>query len=488
MRRNSNLIFVTSFHTVKRFHKFDVYIWIRALQNLQTIKTTTMKNGFLRSNLLKSTFLFGLLISLVSAKAQSPNSFTTNWPQWRGLYNTGAVAGGNTPVEFSETKNVKWKTEIPGKGHATPIIWGNQIFVQTAVATDKKVEKPAAGAPSQMAPNQTDLIHQFKVISVDKNSGKILWQTIVKEEMPLERTHELGSWASNSPVTDGENIYAFFGSRGLYCLDFKGNIKWERDFGQMEIVANFGEGSSPALSKDKVFIQWDHQQKSYLYALDKKTGKDTWTGEREEITSWATPLVVEVNGKTQLITSATNKVRGYDADNGTVIWECTGLTRNVIPNPMYADGILFIMSGFRGNALKAIDLAKAKDVINGTPAILWEYNQDTPYTPSPVLMDGKLYFLKGNNGVMTCLDAKDGKVMYSNQKLDGITNIFSSPTGNKDKIYVAGTNVVNVIKAGPEFSILAKNSLDDTFHASPVVVGNDLFLRGFKYLYCISEK
>lgn len=430
-----------------------------------------------------------LFFVVTGAKAQlKPADFITNWPEWRGLYNNGAVNGGATPVEFSETKNVKWKTEIPGKGHATPIIWGNQIIVQSAVATDKKVEKTDAGQASPMAPNQTDLVHQFTVVSVDKTSGKINWKTVVKEEVPAERTHDLGSWASNSPVTDGENIYAFFGSRGLYCLDMKGNVKWERDFGQMEIVASFGEGSSPAIYKDKIFVQWDHQQKSYLYALDKKTGKEAWTAEREEITSWATPLIVEVNGKAQLITSATNKVRSYDAETGKIIWECTGMTRNVIPNPMYADGILYLMSGFRGTALKAVDLAKASGDITGTPAILWEYNQDTPYTPSAVLMNGYLYFLKGNNGIMTCLDAKTGKPAYSNQKLDGITNIFSSPTGNKDKIYVAATNVINVVKAGPEFSILAKNTLDDTFHASPIMVGNDLFLRGFKYLYCISEK
>jgi outer membrane protein assembly factor BamB len=430
-----------------------------------------------------------LFISVSSLQAQLKLAdFTSNWPEWRGLYNNGAVNGGNTPVEFSETKNIKWKTEIPGKGHATPIIWGNQIIIQTAVATDKKVENTDAGQASPMAPTQTDLVHQFTVVSVDKTSGKINWKTVVKEEVPAERTHDLGSWASNSPVTDGENIYAFFGSRGLYCLDMKGNVKWERDFGQMEIVASFGEGSSPAIYKDKIFVQWDHQQKSYLYALDKKTGKEAWTAEREEITSWATPLVVEVNGKAQLITSATNKVRSYDAETGKIIWECTGMTRNVIPNPMYADGILYLMSGFRGTALKAIDLAKASGDITGTPAILWEYNQDTPYTPSGVLMNGYLYFLKGNNGIMTCLDAKTGKPLYSNQKLDGINNIFSSPTGNKDKIYVAATNVINVVKAGPEFAILAKNTLDDTFHASPVMVGNDLFLRGFKYLYCISEK
>ncbi len=449
-----------------------------------------MKNTFTRWAI---RFHFSLicLLFVFQIQAQNKETFATNWPAWRGLYNSGAaVAGGNTPIEFSETQNVKWKVEIPGKGHSTPIIWGNQIIIQTAVPTDKKVEKTdaATAQPNSMSPNQTDLVHQFTVISIDKKTGKINWEKVVHEEVPAERIHDLSSWASNSPVTDGENIFAYFGSRGLYCLDMSGNLKWERDFGQMEIVASFGEGSSPALSNDKVFVQWDHQQKSYLYAIDKKTGKDVWTAERDEITSWATPLVIEVDGKVQLITSATNKVRSYDAETGAVIWECTGMTKNVIPNPMYADGILYLMSGYRGNAIKAIDLAKAKGDITGTSAILWEYNQDASYTPSPVLMDGKLYFLKGNSGNLTCLNAKDGKVIYSNQKVEGISNMFSSPTGNNDKLYFAAQGFVLVVKAGSEYSILAKNTLDDTFHASPVIVGNDLFLRGFKSLYCISAQ
>ncbi len=431
------------------------------------------------------SFSFFLLSITVLAQAKV-SDFITNWPEWRGLYNSGATKG-NPPTEFSETNNVKWKIEIPGKGHATPIIWGNQIIVQTAVPTDIAVMK-SNDSPSPMAPNQTDLVHQFTVISIDKSSGKINWKTVVDEEMPAERTHELGSWASNSPVTDGENIYAFFGSRGLYCLDFSGKIKWSRKFGQMDIVASFGEGSSPAIYKDKIFIQWDHQGKSFMFALNKKDGTDAWKAERDEITSWATPLVVEVNGKAQVITAATRKVRSYDAETGAVVWEFSGLTKNCIPCPTYADGILYLMSGYQGNSLKAIDLAQAKGDISGTSAILWEYNHDTPYTPSPILMDGKLYFLKGNNGIMTCLDAKSGKALYSNQKVDGLTNIFSSPTGCGDKIYLAATNVVDVVKAGGEFSLLAKNTLDDTFEASPVIVGNDLFLRGYKYLYCIAKK
>lgn len=431
--------------------------------------------------------VFSQIVNAQEIKGVSEN----NWPQWRGPSETGAAPFGNPPVEFSETKNLKWKTEIPGKGHATPIIRDDQIIVLTAVATDKK---PAEGEVTQesgrLGPpsSGTEFIHKFQVISVDRKTGKIQWARTVKEEIPQERTHTLGSWASNSPVTDGENIYAFFGSRGLYCLDFKGNILWERDFGQMNIVMSFGEGSSPSVYRDKIIIVWDHEGPSFIAALDKMTGKDVWKVDRDEKTSWASPLIVEVNGKAQVITAATGKVRSYDFETGELVWECTGLTRNVIPNPVFADGILYVMSGYRGNALLAINLAKAKGTITDTDAILWKYGQDTPYTPSPVLMDGRLYFLKANNGSISCLDAKDGKVNYTNQILEGITNIYSSPTGAGGYLYIAADGVVDVIRAGSEFALLSSNKLDDTFHASPVVIGNNLYLRGFRSLYCFSAE
>jgi outer membrane protein assembly factor BamB len=431
------------------------------------------------------------LANEVTDAQKAPTPAGQNWPQWRGPAETGASAYGNPPAEFNETMNIKWKTAIPGKGHATPIVWGDQIIILTAVATDKK---PAEGEVTQeggrLGPpsSSTDFIHKFEVISVDRKTGKIQWEKTVREEIPQERTHTLGSWASDSPVTDGENIYAYFGSRGLFCLDFKGNILWERDFGQMDIIMSFGEGSSPSIYKDKVIVVWDHEGASFIVALDKKTGKDIWKVDREEKTSWASPLIVEVNGRAQVITAATGKVRSYDFETGELVWECTGLTRNVIPNPVYGDGILYVMSGYRGNALLAIDLARAQGNITDTGVILWKYTQDTPYTPSPVLMDGKLYFLKANNGTISCLDAKNGKVIYSNQTLPGIVNIYSSPTGVAGRLYIAAEGVVDVIRAGQPFEVLFSNKLDDTFHASPVVIGNDLYLRGFSYLYCISAE
>jgi outer membrane protein assembly factor BamB len=417
------------------------------------------------------------------------SQYNDYWPQWRGPIGTGAGVKGNPPVEFSETKNLKWKTEIPGQGHATPIVWDDKIIVQTAVATNKKasVENEGSEGGGWMNPTSTEFIHDFKVFCVDRNTGDIIWETTVTSELPLENTHELGSWASNSPATDGEHIYAYFGSRGLYCLDFDGNMIWKRDFGQMQKRASFGEGASPLLYQDRVFILWDHEGDSWIYCLNKSTGEDIWKKQRDEGTSWSTPIAAEVDGRAQVITSATKAIRSYDFETGELLWSGTGMTGNVIPNPMVEDGILYVMSGFRGSALQAIDLSKASGDITGTDAILWEYNQDTPYTPCGVLMKDKLYFLRANNGALTCLNAKDGTPYYTKERVEGISTLFSSPTGAANRLYIAAEDICVVLKAGEQFEILSSNKLDDNFHASPVVVSDQLILRGFKSLYCFEE-
>jgi outer membrane protein assembly factor BamB len=443
----------------------------------------------MNSNRITSFLLSTILLFTIGYTSQAQQNSDDYWPQWRGPLATGAAIKGNPPVEFSETKNLKWKTPIPGKGHATPVVWGNKIILTTSVPT---TEKPvASGTASEqdnrMAPNRAEYIHEFKVILVNRENGQIIWDKTVARTLPAEGTHELGSWASNSPITDGERIYAYFGSRGIHCLDFDGNILWQREFGQSEKHMSFGEGDTPYFYKGRLFILWDHQGESFIVALDAKTGNEVWRKEREEITSWSTPLVIEVNGKPQVITSAPNQVRSYDFETGEIIWTSTGMTRNVIPNPVYADGILYVMSGFRGSALQAINPAKAKGDITGTDAILWSYDQDTPYTPNPVLMNGKLFFLRVNNGFLTSLDAKTGEVIYAKENIQGISTLFSSPTGVNDRIYIASKNIVVVVSAGKTPEILASNPLDDDFHASPVIVGNDLILRGFESLYCFSE-
>ncbi|MEN8228574.1 MAG: PQQ-binding-like beta-propeller repeat protein [Bacteroidota bacterium] len=421
------------------------------------------------------------------------SEYEQNWPQWRGPNASGVAPLGNPPSEWNEQMNIKWKAEIPGIGHATPIIWKDQIILLSALPTERKaeIEEPDKdqGRNNWMSPIKTEYIHEFVVMSVDRNNGKIDWQTTVREELPHSHTHQFGSWASNSPVTDGASIYAYFGSHGLYCLNLKGEVQWERDFGPMEKVMSFGEGSSPALYEDKLIILRDHQGQSTLHVLDKHSGEIIWEVERDEVSSWATPYVIEFEGKTQLITSATNKIRSYNLENGELIWEFTGLTRNVIPTPVSANGMVYLMSGFRGNALFAINLSKAKGDLSDSDAIVWQYDKNTPYTPSPVLMDDKLYFLKVNNGYLSCLDAKDGKEYYTNQKLEGVKEIFTSPVGVNDRIYITGTNgTFCVVKHGESFELLSQNTLEDSFYASPVIIGDRLYLRGVRYLYCVSEE
>ena len=232
----------------------------------------------------------------------------------------------------------------------------------------------------------------------------------------------------------------------------------------------------------------DHQGQSMLHVLNKQNGETVWEVKRDEPTSWSTPAVIEYNGAIQIITNATNRIRSYDLKTGKVIWESTGMTRNVIPSPLYARGTVYLMSGFRGYALQAISLLRASGDISGTNAILWTYDKNTPYTPNPILMDGLLYFLKTNNGYLSCLDAKDGTEYYSNVKVEGIKNIFTSPVGIDDRIYIAGTNgVCCVVKTGKTYELLAQNTLDDQFFASPVILGDQLYLRGVNALYCIAK-
>jgi len=340
------------------------------------------------------------------------------------------------------------------------------------------------GPPSK----STDKIHEFALLSVDKNSGSILWKKVLREEYPEDGTHHLGSWASNSPVTDGKNIYAYFGSRGLYCLDMQGNLKWKRDFGKMEKRHSFGEGSSPALFDDRIVILWDHEGPSFIVAVDKRTGQDIWKVNRDESTSWSTPHIVEVGGVRQVVTSATNRIRSYDLDDGRLIWETSGMTANAIPTPVTLDGTAFLMSGFRGSALLAIRLDEARGDISNSDAILWSLARDTPYTPSPLLYEDALYFLKSNSGVVSCFNARTGVAYYGPERLEGVGTVYSSPVGAAGRVYITdreGTTVV--IRHGPRFEVLARNSLDDGFDASPALVDEYLYMRGQQNLYCIAE-
>ncbi len=429
------------------------------------------------------------LVSLGGSPPPGPERF---WPQWRGPLMSGVAPQAKPPVEWSETKNVRWKVEIPGKGSATPVVWGDRIYVLTAVPGEKRAPAaPAAAAPAGgrgPTGRVPDAVQKFTVLALNRSDGKVAWQRVLREELPHEGTHPTGTWASSSAATDGELVFAYFGSRGLYALDLSGKLVWERDLGDMKVKLAFGEGSSPALAGDRLFVQWDHEGESFIVALDRKSGRELWRQKRDEQTSWATPLVVEHGGKTQVVTSATNKVRSYDAGSGELLWETSGMTANVIPTPVHADGLVILTSGFRGNALLAVKLAEAKGDITTSPAVAWRFDSDTPYVPSPLLWGDEVYILKGNNGLLSAFNARTGTRLYGPERLEGVPNVYASPLGADGRIYVAGREgQTAVIQRGSTFKLLATNSLDDGFDASPVAVDAELYLRGSRYLYRISE-
>ena len=428
-------------------------------------------------------------LAVIAAIASQPVGFEKNWHHWRGPHATGVAVDANPPTTWSETENIRWKVAIPGTGHAAPIVWEDKIFIQTAIeGKEEKKESEDTNPFSGFFQRDSGPKYKFDLLAINRNDGSILWQKTLREINPHEGTHRDATYASNSPVTDGEFIYAYFGSRGLYCVDMMGNVKWEKDVGTMYKRNTFGEGSSPVLHGNTLVIVQDHEGDSFITALDKRTGDVLWKTDRNERTTWFSPIVVEQDGKPQVITTGTNRVRSYDLETGKLLWEGDGLTANAIPSPVAADGFAYLMSGFRGNDLKAVQLAKAKGDISGSDALVWEHGRDTPYVPSPLLYGDILYFLKSNDGIISAFNTKTGKAHYGPKRLQGVSGVYASIVGAADRIYIAGRNgTVNVVQHGPDFTIISENTLDDSFNASPAIVGSELYLRGGQYLYCIAE-
>jgi outer membrane protein assembly factor BamB len=413
-----------------------------------------------------------------------------NWGQWRGPLASGVAPNADPPVAWNESDrtNIRWKTEIPGRGHSTPVVWGDRVYLTTAIPFGEGLPPRPSRAPGNHDNLPVTHRHRFVALAVDRSSGQILWQKTLREALPHEQGHYTGSLASNSPVTDGEHVFAFFGSFGLYCLNLDGELVWKADFGPMQSLHGHGEGSSPALYKDTLVVNWDHEGKSFIVALDKRTGDERWRVERNEVTSWASPIIIEHTGQPQVIVSGTSRVRGYDLASGKVIWECGGLSSNIVASPVYGDGMVFAGSSYDKRALLAIRLDGAKGDITNTDRVAWRRVRGTPYVPSPLLYDGGLYFLTHYQGILTRVDARTGKDEPGPFRLEGVENVYSSPVAAAGRVYVTdldGTTIV--VKAGPSPQLLSVNHLSEPVSASAAIAGRQLFLRGEKHLYCIEE-
>jgi hypothetical protein len=436
---------------------------------------------------LLSTFLgLGVTTSEENEGARKP---LETWPSWRGSSGTGAAADADPPITWSEDHNVRWKAAISGLGMSTPVVWGDRIFLTTAVPVGEAFAPLPETAPGAHNNLRVTHAHEFVVLAIHRKDGALLWKRTVQRGIPHEGGHETGSYASASPVTDGKHVWAFFGSRGLFCLDGEGEVQWQLDPGDMQSKHGHGEGASPALHGNTLVVNWDHEGQSFVQALDARSGEQLWRQLRDEVTSWTSPLIVEVDGKVQVVLSGTKRIRGYDLESGTVLWECGGLSQNVVAMPVFEDGVLYAGSSYEKRALLALRIDGARGDLGDSERLLWMRRRRTPYVPSPLLYDGWLYFLNHYQGILCRVRAEDGAEPAGPFRLQELGNIYASPVAAAGRIYIAdleGSTLVLKHQSVPE--PLAVNRLNDRFSASPVLVGKELLLRGDRWLYCLAEE
>jgi outer membrane protein assembly factor BamB len=331
---------------------------------------------------------------------------------------------------------------------------------------------------------------RFLVTAFSRTDGSVVWQRTASQHVPHESHYIDGSWANGSPITDGERVYAHFGSNGTFAFSLDGALRWKVDLGDMTTRSGFGEGSSPALVGNALIVNWDHEGDSFIVALDKRTGEELWRTTRpDEATSWSTPLVLEHEGRVQVVVASSGRSRGYDPATGEELWSLAGLGTNVIPTPTHDSGILFLASGKRdSNSLQAVDLLRAHGVLDDGPAVLWTRERDTPYVATPLAYRGQLYFFKHTKGILTAVDARSGRTHFT-ARVPGLLNVYSSPVAAAGRVYLFGRDgEAIVLRHAPQLEVLASNRLDDGFDASPAIVGDEMYLRGRRFLYAIARQ
>ncbi|HEV2861588.1 MAG TPA: PQQ-binding-like beta-propeller repeat protein [Pyrinomonadaceae bacterium] len=440
---------------------------------------------------------FALLACLGAALLFSNSSSAAgdaNWPQWRGPDGSGISAERNLPEEWGETKNVRWKTPLPGKGHSSPIVWGKRVFLTTAVEGEVVAGAKAVthnlGGQVWKHPDSVggDRKHAFKVIALDRDTGKVVWEQTAWEGTPYDDRHRKSSYASSTPATDGQRVYAFFGAEGLYAYDFNGKLAWKADIGKLGTVG-MGTGTSPVLYQNLVIVQADEEEgkNSFILALDKKTGKEVWRTPRKVQVSWATPLLVNTGKRTELIASGTESIVAYDPATGKELWRSKGVESNAIPSPVATAGhdMVVVSAGFPAKVAYAIRLGASGELKDTD--IAWKYAKGTAYVPSPILYGDYVYLLT-DKGVMTCLDARTGEVKYEGGRVPVPATFTSSPVAFDGKILLTSEDGDTfVIKAGPKHEVLRTNSVGEPVYASPAVADGKIFIRGEKHLYAIEQ-
>jgi outer membrane protein assembly factor BamB len=420
-----------------------------------------------------------------------------NWPGFRGTNAAGIADGKPTAVRWNAPagENVAWKTPVPGVAVSSPIVWGDRVFVSTAVSSDP-TQGIRTGLYGDVEPVNDSSKHTWRLVALDKRSGKIVWDKLAYEGVPKTKRHPKSSQASATPVTDGRHVIVSFGSEGLYAFDFDGKLLWKKDLGVLNAGWFFdpdyewGIGSSPIIYKNMVIVQCDIQRHSFIAAFDTDTGKEVWRTEREEIPSWSTPTILETNGKAELVTQATTFTRGYDAMTGKELWKYSGNSEIAIPTPIVGSGMVIVTNGYRGvQPIFAIKAGASGDITlknNATTSdsIAWSTTRGGPYIPTPIIYGEQLYVLL-NNGVLASYKVATGEQLY--QKRIGNGGSFSaSPVAADGKIYCSSEDGdVYVIKAGAEYLELAKNPVGEVLMATPAISDGLIIFRGLKHVYAI---
>jgi len=444
--------------------------------------------------MMKKTVAASLALVLFAGVSLAQERLPANdhWPQFRGARAAGVVTGGNLPDAWSTTQHVVWKTEIPGKGWSSPIVWGDKVFVATCVAPGK-VEAPKAGYYAPKAVEIPPGEHRWMVYCIDGQTGKVLWEKVAHQGRPEQSIHVKNNYAPETPVTDGERLYAYFGDVGLFCYDFDGKPLWSKKWGSFPTRMGWGTGASPVLHEDRIYVVNDNEKTSFLAALDKKTGKEIWRVDRAEKSSWATPFVWEHKQRTEIVTSATQRVRSYGLD-GKLLWEFAGMSEICVPTPVAALDLLFVSSGYeygRPRPLYAIrpgasgDITLKKDETSNQ-FIAWYKEPAGAYHPSPLVYGDHLYVLY-SLGFIACYDARTGKEIYDRQRLGG--SFTASPWAYDGKIFcLSEEGETFVVQAGAQFKLLGKNSLGEMCMATPAMARERLFIRTLSKLYCIAAQ
>jgi outer membrane protein assembly factor BamB len=421
-----------------------------------------------------------------------------NWPSFRGAHAAGVADGQAPPTLWDAEKgsNVRWKTAIPGLGHSCPIVWGDRVFLTSAVGSANAEFKAGLYGDYDSAKDDTE--HRWQVLCLDKKTGKVIWDQTACRGLPKTRRHLKSSQANPTPATDGKHLVAFFGSEGLYCYDLDGKLLWKNDLGVLSSAWFFdadyqwGFGSSPVIFRDLVFVQCDVGKGSFLAAFRVADGKEAWRTPREEIPSWGTPTVVEGPTRTEIVTNATKFARGYDPLTGKELWRLGRHSEVTTPTPIYGQGLIFITSGYRPvQPIYAVkpgangDISLAKDQTS-SDAVAWSLSKGGPYMPTPIVYGDYLYIC-ANAGMVTCYEARTGKQVYK-ERLGGTGGYTASPVAADGKLYFTSEESgVRVVKAGPQFELLAVNPMGEVCMATPAIADGMLFVRTQHHLYGIGR-